>query len=183
MKILHSLVSLESFKLLYGVDDREDELARFFLESATAQVERYCMRRLCYKKVTQGFDGTGGYYFELLDYPVHSVLSVRAGAALPLGADCAVSPADYFVSPNIGLLADYPHYLHIYPTSRIDGIRNLVKIVYFAGYKMNDVPADLKKACLELAAWNYKRHKENSFEECMSENVRQLLEPYRRKTI
>jgi hypothetical protein len=131
-KILHNLASLETFKLLYCLDDREDELSRWILETATAQIEgrlvagnfilqeniivapcegicfwsvnlrcfAACMRRLCYKKVTQGFDGTGGYYFELLDYPVRSVISVRAGATLPLGADCAVSPADYFVSPN-----------------------------------------------------------------------------------
>jgi hypothetical protein len=79
MKLLHSLVSLESFKLLYAIDDREDELARFLLETATAQIERYCMRRLCYKKVTQGFDGTGGYYFELLDYPVRSITKVELG--------------------------------------------------------------------------------------------------------
>jgi hypothetical protein len=62
----------------------------------------------------------------------------------------------------------------------------IVKVVYFAGYKSFEVPPDLKKACLELAAWNYKRHKNISDEktdEAMPLNVCELLEPYRRKTI
>jgi hypothetical protein len=99
------------------------------------------------------------------------------------GTSRVVSPDDYFVSPNIGLLDDYPHYLHIYPTSRVDGKGKLVKIVYFAGYKMNEVPADLKKATLELAAWNYKQYKNNALGECMPPSVCELLVPWKRKTI
>jgi hypothetical protein len=61
------------------------------------------------------------------------------------------------------------------------------------------VPKDLSSACFELAAWNMGRYrskqigmayngKGNSrdgqrFEMAMPENVKALLEPYRRKTI
>jgi hypothetical protein len=64
---------------------------------------------------------------------------------------------------------------------------------------MPPVPPDLASACMELAAWNMNRYrgrrigmtgnirgtgKEGEhFEMSMPENVRQLLEPYRRKTI
>jgi hypothetical protein len=97
---------------------------------------------------------------------------------------CVVSHSDYFVSPSIGALAECPHYLHIYPTSRIDGIKKIIKVVYFAGYKMDEVPADLKNACYELAAWNYARNKKViSDDEGMPVNVREMLEPFKRKTI
>jgi hypothetical protein len=39
MKLGHSLVAVEYFKLLYGIDEREDDLARFLLETATSQIE------------------------------------------------------------------------------------------------------------------------------------------------
>jgi hypothetical protein len=65
--------------------------------------------------------------------------------------------------------------------------------------KKGDVPADLASACLELAAWNMNRYRgrrigmtgnvrgtgkeAEHFEMSLPENVRGLLEPYRRKTI
>jgi hypothetical protein len=74
-----------------------------------------------------------------------------------------------------------------------------VKAVYRAGYGCGEVPADLASACLELAAWNMSRYrgrrigmtgnvrgsgKEGEhFEMSMPENVKQLLEPYKRRTI
>jgi len=74
-----------------------------------------------------------------------------------------------------------------------------IKVIYLAGYKHCDVPADLSAACLELASWNFNRYKGRRvgmsgnirgsgvqgehFEMSMPENVRLLLEPYRRKTI
>jgi hypothetical protein len=74
-----------------------------------------------------------------------------------------------------------------------------VKVVYWAGYKSGDVPADLAAACMELATWNMNRFRGRRigmtgsvrgsgkdgehFEMSMPENVKALLEPYRRKTI
>ena len=74
-----------------------------------------------------------------------------------------------------------------------------ITAVYWAGYAKSNVPPDLASACLELAAWNMNRYKGRRigmtgnvrgggkdgehFELSMPENVRSLLEPYRRKTI
>jgi len=68
--------------------------------------------------------------------------------------------------------------------------------VYWAGYAAGKVPADLASACLELAVWNMNRYKGRRigmtgnvrgngerFEIAMPENVKALLEPYRRKVI
>jgi hypothetical protein len=74
-----------------------------------------------------------------------------------------------------------------------------IKAVYRAGYACGEAPADLASACLELAAWNMSRYRGRRIgmtgavrgsgkdgehlEASMPENVRQLLEPYRRRTI
>jgi hypothetical protein len=86
-----------------------------------------------------------------------------------------------------------------------------VKVIYWDGYKNGSVysklrpsgslcvPADLASSCLEMASWNMNRYRERRvgmtgnirgackegehFEMSIPENVRLLLEPYRRKII
>ena len=71
-----------------------------------------------------------------------------------------------------------------------------IKVEYVMGYAANEVPADLEAACLELAAWNIGRYRGKRicmtgsvrkdggwWEMALPENVRRLLEPYRRKVI
>ena len=56
-KSLYTLIPLEDFKAVLGVDDREDKLARFCLVTATLTIEQYCKRKLLRKK-----------YFEKIDF-------------------------------------------------------------------------------------------------------------------
>jgi hypothetical protein len=70
-----------------------------------------------------------------------------------------------------------------------------LRVLYRAGYAARRVPADLASACLELAAWNLNRYRGRRIgmvgndqggehpESSMPENVKTLLEPYKRKTI
>ncbi|MDR2052473.1 MAG: hypothetical protein LBP80_03585 [Treponema sp.] len=74
-----------------------------------------------------------------------------------------------------------------------------IKAIYRAGYAPGNAPADLTSACLEPAAWNMSRYRGRRIgmtgnvwgsgkegehlEASMPENVRQLLEPYKRRTI
>jgi hypothetical protein len=86
-------------------------------------------------------------------------------------------------------------------TAILGGGRGLsaIKAVYRAGYGCGEAPADLASACLDLAAWNMSRYRGRRIgmtgnvrgsckdgehlEASMPENVRLLLEPYRRRTI
>ena len=81
---------------------------------------------------------------------------------------------------------------------RYRGLKAL-KVIYWAGYKQDKVPPDLVSACLELASWNMNRYRGRRigmtgnvrgsgrdgehFELTIPENLRSLLEPYRRKVI
>jgi hypothetical protein len=76
---------------------------------------------------------------------------------------------------------------------------SFIRAVYWTGYSNGAVPVDLASACLELASWNFNRYKRKRigmtgnirgagkegehFEMSIPENVRCLLEPYKRKTI
>jgi hypothetical protein len=77
-KPLYSLISLEDFKAILGVDDREDKLARFCLVTSTCTIEQYCHRKLLQKKHFEIVDVTPDLLLPLREYPVKEILAVYA---------------------------------------------------------------------------------------------------------
>jgi hypothetical protein len=94
-----------------------------------------------------------------------------------------VDPELYHTAPEIGTVEDIPFCLSVSPAIRL--VRGLsgFRVQYRAGYAAGRVPADLASACIELAVWNLNRYRGQQLEGAMPENVKTLLEPYRRKTI
>jgi hypothetical protein len=194
---LHSLIPLEEFKAVLGFDDREDALCRYCLVAATYAIEQYCKRRLLRKKRFEFFPFHGDYVFPLRDYPAREILAVYQTHALREAA--IVEPDLYHTVPACGEVEDIPCCLWVSPALRL--VRDLsgLKVHYRAGHSAGNVPADLASACLELAAWNMSRYRGRRIgmtgavrgggkdgehlELSMPENVRLLLEPYRRKAI
>jgi uncharacterized phiE125 gp8 family phage protein len=178
---LHSLVSLADFKKLLEIDDREDALCRFVLIASTYTIEQYCKRRLLRKKRSEFFPFTGDYVFPLREYPAREIIAVHQTHALK--ETIIVDPELYHTLPEIGAVEDMPFCLSVSPAVRL--VRGLsgLRVLYRAGYAPGRVPADLASACLELAAWSLNRYRGQQLEGAMPENVKALLEPYRRKTI
>ncbi|AEF83750.1 hypothetical protein TREPR_2184 [Treponema primitia ZAS-2] len=197
---LHSLIPLADFKAILGIDDREDALSRYCLITATYTIEQYCHRRLLKKRRFEFPTFVGEYEFPLKDYPVREILAVYR--IHPLTQSELVEPEFYHTVPDCGDLDDIPFFLSVSPTLKlVRGISGL-KIYYWAGYRQAEVPADLSSACLELAAWNMSRYRGRRIgmtgavrgqsglkadgehlEPSMPENVKALLEPYRRRLI
>jgi hypothetical protein len=191
---LHTLIPLADFKAILGIDDREDKLARFCLVTSTFTIEQYCKRRLLRKKHFERIEYTGGLVLPLREYPVSKMLALYA-----IGNSEILEPEFYQVIPDCVTDDDIP--FSILLSTALKRYRELtaVKAVYLAGYASGKVPPDLASACLELASWNMSRYKGRRigmtgnirgggkdgehFEMSMPENVRTLLEPYRRKTI
>jgi hypothetical protein len=161
-------------------------------------IEQYCKRRLLRKKHFERLEYIGDLFVPLREYPVSKVLTVYALTNMG-GAREIVKPDYYSVIPDCGSNADFPFNLSFTPAlQRYRGLSGF-RAVYWAGYSTVNIPADLAAACLELASWNMNRYrgrrigmtgnirgagKEGEhFEMSMPENVRLLLEPYRRKTI
>jgi len=194
IKPLRSLMPLESFKGLLGIDDRDDRLSRHCLETATKTIENYCNRHLLREKHFEWNDYDGDLLIPLQEYPVSRVLAVYL-----IGSGELLEPDFYSVIPDCGTDYDLPFSLSLSRAiQRQSGIYS-IKAVYWAGYSIGLVPADLSSACLELASWNMNRYKGRRigmtgnvrgggrdgehFEMSMPENVKLLLEPYRRKLI
>jgi hypothetical protein len=195
------LISLEDFKAVLGIDDRDDKLSRFCLTTATYTIEQYCMRRLLRKKHFERIQFTDDLILPLKEYPVKNVLAVYAikNGKLEISNEEIIEPDFYCTIPDCDTFEDIPFCLSLSRALlRYKGLA-AIKIIYWAGYSQNNVPPDLTSACLELAAWNMNRYKSRKigttgnirgsgkdgehFELSMPENVKALLEPYRRKTI
>jgi hypothetical protein len=101
---LYSLIPLEDFKALLGIDDREDCLSRYCLVTATYAIEQFCKRRFLLKKHTDYFTFTGDYLFSLREYPVRKVLSIHADKNRLFGAESLINPEHYYCLPDEGVL-------------------------------------------------------------------------------
>ena len=75
-KPIYSLIPLEDFKALMGVDSREDKTATFCIVTATLSIEKYCMRQFLRKKKTEILELTGDWEVLLGEYPVSEILGV-----------------------------------------------------------------------------------------------------------
>jgi hypothetical protein len=195
--ILRTLIPLEDFKAILSLDDREDTLSRYCLITATYTIEQYCKRRFFIKKHFEGIEFAGDLLLYLREYPVREVLALYAYC--PAAEPELIEPEFYNLFPEIEERLDIPHALRLSPAlERLPGL-TAFKAVYRAGYAPGKAPADLASACLELAAWNMARYRGRRIgmtgnvrgngkdgehlETSMPENVRLLLEPYRRRVI
>ena len=186
-----------------GVDDREDRMSAYCLLTATYSIEQYCLRRLLGKVHVERLERDGGPLLTLREYPVREVLSVYApgdgGEANEL-----LLPEWYTVFPELedetsGGPENIPYTICLSPALHRGWGPGAVKAVYRAGYYSGEVPPDLASACLELAAWYMSRYRGRRIgmtgsvrgsgkdgehlEASMPENVRALVEPYRRRTM
>jgi hypothetical protein len=153
----------------------------------------------------------GDHIFTLREYPVCKLLTVHAATAGAVKRgeelftnDSLVDPKNYFCLPDTGIQEDSdlwsaPFSLVLRPPMRLSREEMSIRVRYLAGYSPSKAPADLASACLELAAWNMTRYRGRRIgvtgavrgtgkdgehlETAMPENVRRLLEPYKRVVI
>ena len=211
---LYSLITLENFKAVLGIDDREDKISSFCLVTATYTIEQYCKRRLIKRQHNDYLSCNGDYIFPLKEYPLCRIYSVHAAneqraknGDVLFGSDTIVSRKLYYSIPDEGIYEDIPSSLVLRPPLSRSSERLMLRVKYAAGYSTGigmeydrkGVKPDLASACLELAAWNMGRYKARRigmtgsvrgggkdgehFEMSMPMQVRQLLEPYKRKVI
>gem|GEM_PF-951446 len=194
---LHTLIPLDEFMTVLGLDDREDKISRFCLVTSTLTIEQYCMRRLLRKNHFEYIDFYGDLVIPLKEYPVAKVSAVYSLFAVSPSE--FIEPEFYQVVPDCGCNEDIPFSLSFSPAVKRWRGLIAIKVVYSAGYADKKVPPDLAFACLELAAWNMARYRGRRigmtgnvrgggkdgehFELSMPENVRSLLEPYKRRVI
>jgi hypothetical protein len=198
---LYTLMSLIVFKALAGIDDREEKLARFSLVTSTITIEQFCKRRLLRTKYFETVEFSDDLFLSLREFPVTDVLAVYTSDNREQVTDNKGKILErefYRLIPDCESGLDIPYSIELSPAVARMGCK-LLKVVYWAGYGKDIIPNDLEAACFELASWNFNRYrgrrvgltgnikgagKEGEhFEMSMPENVKQLLEPYKRKLI
>jgi len=191
---LYTLIPIEDFKTILNIDDREDKLTKFCLSTSTHTIENYCKRRLLLKKHFEHIEYIGDLVLQLREYPVREVMGVFL-----YGNGEILEPDLYNIVPDYSTSYDMPFNISI--SRAIQRLSNIssIKVIYWAGYSQKKVPEDLSAACLELASWNMNRYRGKRigmtgnikgagiqgehFEMSIPENVKILLEPYRRRVI
>jgi hypothetical protein len=165
-KTIYSLIPLEKFKALLGIDDREDNLAQFCLVTSTYTIEEYCKRKLLRKKHFEWNEYDGDLLIPLREYPVSQLLSVnlygngvenphpcgfstmefatqtpaKALVTPPSVAGILLEPDFYNVIPDCGTDYDLPFRLVLSRAiQRQSGISS-IKAVYWAGYVVKPHP-------------------------------------------
>jgi hypothetical protein len=148
------------------------------------------------KKYFEEIVYNGDLILPLREFPVTKILAVYpiGNGEWGLAYGEMLEPEFYNAFPAFSLDIDIPFSIILTPA--LLRYRSLVafKVVYWAGYPAGKIPADLTAACLELASWNLNRYrgkhigmtgntKTEHLETTMPENVKALLEPYRRKVI
>jgi hypothetical protein len=196
-EFLQSINSAHSFQ--------PPSLAAFCLITATYTIEHYCRRCLFVHRHFERFEYAGDLLLSLREYPVLEIVALYALYHAPEPE--LVEPDFYILLPEpepegeegLETGQDIPYELRLSPAlRRLPGL-TAFKAVYRAGYAPGKAPADLASACLELAAWTMARYRGRRIgmtgavrgsgkdgehlEASMPENVRLLLEPYKRVLI
>jgi hypothetical protein len=150
-RILHSLIPLEDFKAVLGLDDRDDTLSRYCLITATYSIEQYCKRRLLRKKHTDYLTFMGEHIFALREYPIRRILAVWAATAgavqqgEPLfNPENMVDPKHYFCLPDEGIQEDIPFSLVLRSPLRLSRGEMGIRVRYLAGYVPGKAPYGAK---------------------------------------
>jgi len=97
-----TLIPLEEFKALMGVDDRDDKTARFCLVTATLAIEEYCKRKFLRKQYFEVFKWSGHLVLILKEYPVSEILAVYTYNDLQVSENCGLILEPEFYCPMIG---------------------------------------------------------------------------------
>jgi len=223
---LYSLIPLDEFKTLMGVDDRDDKTARFCLVTATLTIEEYCKRKFLRKQYFETIPIINDYFvLPLREYPVREILLV-SNENFDIKNEGIIEPEFYRPMIGNGYNEEMIFELLLSPSLKPYQLK-AIKVNYIAGYVVNPhpcgfttrsfcdaktstkaiettasmpyIPANLSAACLELASWNFNRYKGKRigmsgnirgagvqgehFEMSIPENVKALIEPYRRKLL
>jgi len=132
---LYTLIPLDGFKALMGIDDREDKQARFCLTTATLNIEQYCKRKFLRKQHFDSFKWTGDLIVYLKEYPVTEILSVYTYNSVQWTLANGQILEPEFYRPMIG--NDYneeiPFELLVSASLKPYKLA-AVKVIYWAGY-------------------------------------------------
>lgn len=183
-----ALTTLQAVKDYLGItSNADDALLESFINRVTDSFEAYCARKFKSASYTEYHDGKGSDKLFPKQAPITTVTSIYDDSEWAWGASTLIASTEYRIVDEA--------YIQLKSTTFMDDVQN-VKITYTAGY--STIPADVEHACIEQAAWLYRKSKgqlqgvaaKSLADGSISYSARDLLpelklalEPYRRRKL
>lgn len=165
-------------------DDEYLDLKQSMITRCAAAIERYAGVKLQSANFTETFDGNGKYGFWLANRPVNSIASVALSGSTVATTEYALKAAINFVKFRSPTASGWQNYVVTYNAG----------YGYTNGATANNVPQDIRDACLRWVARVHKTvttkthgvsamsaadQSTTYFERGMPEDVAGFLNPYR----
>jgi uncharacterized phiE125 gp8 family phage protein len=176
----NALVNLAETKVWLDIpssDTAQDALVEGLINSATAQIEKYCARAFKRLQRTELYDGRSSDLLLLTHYPAEKPLSIKV-----FGNELDQDSFGLQDEMTVKLVSG-----NVFPSGSLN-----VEVTYFAGYA--SIPDDLQTACKFLVQWLYnirsdrrvgiqskgKQSEQISFIQGMPKEVVEMISPYTR---
>jgi hypothetical protein len=144
----------------------------------------------------EGFVNGGAGVIRALGVDVEDGFILEVGGDFALRGMAGIGDGDYRLLPGSEVNADLPFYL-VFEKAALLRLDEKIRVEYQAGHTQDEIPTDLALAYFKLTSWNMGRYRNkrigmgtvvkgwgaDRFEASMPENVKFLLEPYRRKVL
>ena len=150
----HAYLELSEAKdYLQLKDSTDDEALTRLVNSVSMKMDKYLERTIRQTTYTdQLLDGTGLPEIDVPNFPITTLTSVYED-------DVLLTVDTHFYSYAV------EGYLRKYGTAVWTSNPKGVKLTYVAGYVVDEIPADLKQACLEQVAYDFQKFKQSRWGE------------------
>jgi len=155
----NALVSVDKFKLICSIetsDPNVDERIEEFINSASEAIEKYTRRK--FRKPSTDYDdyidGNGNKQMRLKYWPIVSAPTYIKYYDNTSQTYIALTSPDFKTNLTDGIITFRDG--NIFDRGRANWL-----ISYIYGYDLDDVPTDLRNACIELAKYSMKIFDEN----------------------
>ena len=150
----NALVSWEFVRDYGDFKDAQMDKVINLINWISSKAETIAQRELVTKERTLDVCGNGTPRIYLPVIPVTEVASVTIDSTHIFAID-PVDPTEYHVNPKGGIITRYNYR---WPTGTYN-----IRVVYTAGWTIADMPAEIRKACLEAITTAWSRQNDQSY--------------------
>jgi hypothetical protein len=152
---MSDLVTRDFVSTALGAGDDLQWQIDLLIDWVSERAESIIGRELMSEERTEYLDGSWSSSIILPVIPVTSVSGVYLDSDHEFGSDTEVESSDYYLNTKTGII-------YLYDDLTPKGVAT-VKVVFTGGYTTDNLPADLKMACLEAISWNFSRMRDKQY--------------------
>lgn len=154
-----AVVNLADTKLYLKITETDDDdMITQLINECSRKAGLYCGRRLRSASYTEFYNGSGRTSLYLKNFPVTAITSVYDDPDRGFGANYLKDSADYYIEKESGQLQLFNN------GGAFNAGRANVKVVYVAGWSLDDMPHEIRQAVKQWIAVEYHRWAKQRFD-------------------